>query len=55
MMGVHVNTVDGWARSGYLEPVKVGSKVMYRASDIDDMLDGPAAKAARAAKRKRRV
>ena len=55
MMGVHVNTVDGWARSGYLEPVKVGSKVMYRASDIDDMLDGPAATAARAAKRKRRV
>lgn len=55
MLGVHVNTVDGWARSGYLKPVKVGAKVMYRASDIDEMLDDLSAKAARAAKRKRRV
>lgn len=38
MLGVHVNTLRRWAEDGYLMPVKVGTKVRYKLSDINEML-----------------
>lgn len=35
---VHINTLDRWAAEGYINPVKIGTKVLYKASDIDTML-----------------
>lgn len=37
-LNVTLSTLWRWNRSGYLVPVKVGTKVLYRASDIDRML-----------------
>lgn len=38
MIGVHPNTLDRWAADGYLTPTKIGSRVLYRMSDIDEIL-----------------
>ncbi|MBD5282880.1 MAG: helix-turn-helix domain-containing protein [Bacteroides sp.] len=38
MLGVTLSTLWQWAKSGYLVPVKVGSKVMYRPTDVEAML-----------------
>ena len=38
MLGVTLATLWQWAKSGYLIPVKIGTKVMYRPSDVDAML-----------------
>ena len=35
---VSMSTLWRWAKSGYLMPVKIGSKVLYRAADIDGIL-----------------
>lgn len=37
-LGVSLATLWHWAKDGYLVPVKIGSKVMYKASDIDRIL-----------------
>lgn len=33
-LGKSANTLWKWARRGYLKPVKVGGRVMYRVSDL---------------------
>ncbi len=38
MLNVTASTLWRWAKEGYLVPVKIGSKVFYRATDIDRML-----------------
>jgi len=38
MLGVTYTTLWSWAKSGYLVPVKIGTKVMYKASDVDALL-----------------
>lgn len=38
VLNVTLSTLWRWARDGYLTPVKIGSKVLYRASDIDKLL-----------------
>lgn len=38
MLNVAQSTLWRWAKEGYLTPVKVGAKVLYRASDIDRLL-----------------
>ena len=38
MLNVTVQTLWRWAKSGYLTPVKIGTKVLYRYSDIEKML-----------------
>ena len=38
MLGVTLATLWQWAKSGYLTPVKIGTRVMYRPSDVDAML-----------------
>lgn len=38
-LGVTTATLWRWAKDGYLTPVKIGSKVLYRASDIEQMLN----------------
>lgn len=37
-LNIHVNTLDRWAADGYVTPVKIGTKVLYKASDIDAIL-----------------
>lgn len=37
-LSVHVHTLDRWTAMGYLNPVRLGSKVLYKAGDIDRML-----------------
>lgn len=37
-LGVSLATLWHWAKDGYLVPVKIGTKVMYKASDIDRVL-----------------
>ena len=32
------NTLNRWAANGYLIPVKIGRRVLYKPSDIDEML-----------------
>lgn len=34
LLGKSANTLWKWARRGYLKPVKVGGRVMYKVSDI---------------------
>ena len=29
-----------WSKTGYLTPVKIGAKILYRRSDIDKLLEG---------------
>lgn len=38
LLGVALPTLWKWAKSGYLIPVKIGTKVLYRYSDIEKML-----------------
>lgn len=38
-LNVSLSTLWHWEKSGYLIPVKVGRKVLYRASDIERMLN----------------
>lgn len=38
MLNVTLSTLWRWAKEGYLEPVKIGVKVLYRAGDIERML-----------------
>lgn len=37
-LNIHVNTLDRWAADGYITPVKIGTKVLYKASEIDNLL-----------------
>lgn len=37
-LNVDASTLWRWAKCGYLTPVKIGSKVLYRASDIERMI-----------------
>lgn len=39
VLGVGYGTLWRWAKDGYLVPAKIGNKVLYRASDIDRMLN----------------
>ncbi len=38
MLGVTLSTLWQWDRTGYLTPVKIGSKVMYRPQDVEEVL-----------------
>ena len=38
MLGVSLGTLWQWAKSGYITPVKIGTKVMYRLSDVENLL-----------------
>lgn len=38
ILGVTLTTLWQWAKEGYLIPVKIGTKVMYKASDVDELL-----------------
>lgn len=38
-LNITLSTLWRWAKDGYLVPVKIGTKVLYRASDIDRMLE----------------
>lgn len=38
MLGVSASTLWKWDKCGYLTPVKVGTKVLYRYRDIESML-----------------
>lgn len=35
---VTTNTLHRWAKSGYLVPVKVGVRTLYKASDVEEVL-----------------
>ena len=37
-LGVSLATLWHWAKDGYLVPVKIGNKVMYKPTDIDRIL-----------------
>lgn len=39
-LGVSKNTLWRWDKMGYLSPVKVGRKSLYRKSDIDALRSG---------------
>lgn len=39
MLNVTLSTLWRWDKEGYLNPVKIGSKVLYRATDIDRLLN----------------
>lgn len=43
-LGVSASTLWQWGKSGYLAPVKIGTKVMYRPTDIDRILQAKQAK-----------
>ena len=36
--GVSASTLWHWSKAGYLVPTKLGNKVLYRKSDIEDVL-----------------
>lgn len=38
MLGVTFMTLNRWAKDEYLVPVKIGYKVRYRLSDVEDIL-----------------
>ena len=38
-LGVTLTTLWHWQKSGYLKPVKIGTKVMYRPCDIENLLN----------------
>lgn len=35
---VSTNTLGRWAKAGYLVPVKVGVRVLYKASEVEEIL-----------------
>lgn len=37
LLGVAKSTLWRWAKSGYLRPVKIGAKTMYRIEDIENV------------------
>lgn len=37
-LNIHVNTLDRWAAEGYITPIKIGTKVLYKPSEIDAIL-----------------
>ncbi len=37
-LNISKNTLNRWATNGYLIPVKIGRRVLYKPSDIDEML-----------------
>lgn len=37
---VSKNTLNTWRKTGYLKPIKVGSRVLYSAEVIENMLNG---------------
>lgn len=37
MLGVSRTTLYNWEKSGYLIPVRIGRKVLYRAADIEEI------------------
>ena len=39
-LGTTHSTLWRWAKSGYLQPIKVGKKNMWRQSDINRLKDG---------------
>ena len=39
LLNVSFSTLWKWAKIGYLTPSKIGAKVLYRASDIDRILE----------------
>lgn len=39
ILGVTESTLWKWAKTGYLVPTKIGTKVLYKASDIDELLN----------------
>ena len=38
-LNVTLSTLCRWDKTGYLKPVRIGSKVLYRPSDIEAMLN----------------
>lgn len=38
-LGVSLATLWQWAKSGYLVPVKIGTKVLYKATDVEEILN----------------
>ncbi len=40
MLGKNATTLWRWEKEGYLVPVKVGSRNMYRLGDVQDIIDG---------------
>lgn len=38
LLGVNSTTLWRWDRDGYLKPVRIGAKVLYKRSDIDRLL-----------------
>ena len=38
ILNVSLATLWKWAKSGYLTPVKIGTKVLYKASDIEEIM-----------------
>lgn len=40
MLGKNATTLWRWEKEGYLVPVKVGSRSMYRLGDIQDIMTG---------------
>ena len=39
-LGVTLSTLWRWDNDGYLEKIKIGSKVRYRLSDVERMIKG---------------
>jgi len=39
MLDIHVTTLYRWEKQNYLIPIRIGTKVRYRKSDIDKLLD----------------
>lgn len=39
MLGVTLSTLWRWDKENYLKPVRVGSKVLYRESDIQKVIN----------------
>lgn len=37
-LGITLSTLWKWGKAGYLKPVKIGNRVMYRPSDVEGML-----------------
>ena len=44
ILGVTRTTLFRWEKSGYLTPVRIGAKRMYRYSDLGEILRGERAK-----------
>ncbi|HRW99892.1 MAG TPA: helix-turn-helix domain-containing protein [Cyclobacteriaceae bacterium] len=38
MLDIHVTTLYRWEKQNYLIPIRIGTKVRYRKSDIEKLL-----------------